>query len=210
MHLWPGLPQLWLRGSWVGLTVAVGFTALANLLAAATFVWDEWLASNVRWTALGALAVVWLLSWVESRADWRRLLIEMSSGEAGAADPAELSDRWFREAQAAYLAGDWVVAEQALLKLLKQDARDAEARLMLATLWRHEGRMEAAVEQLDKLERLETAAPWKSEINWERERIDAVSVIQEQQPLTLKAASDEAPPDKSDTIKFESNSRLAA
>jgi tetratricopeptide (TPR) repeat protein len=187
MHLWPGLAQLWLRGSWVGLAVAVGFTALANLLAAATFVWTEWLADNVRLSALGALAVVWLLSWIESRADWRRLLAELSAGEAGVPEPSELSDRWFREAQAAYLVGDWVAAEQTLLKLLKQDARDAEARLMLATLWRHQGRTEAAGQQLDQLERLESAAPWRSEISWERERIGAAGVIQEHHSLKLHA-----------------------
>lgn len=191
MHLWPGLAQLWVRGSWVGLAVAVGFTALANLLAAATFVWTEWLTGNVRWTAVGALAVVWLLSWIESRADWRRLLAELSAGEAGLPEPAELSDRGFREAQGAYLAGDWVSAEQALLQLLKQDARDAEARLMLATLWRHEGRLDAASEQLDQLGRLETAAPWKSEISWERERIGADSVIQEQPSLKLHAPTEQ-------------------
>jgi hypothetical protein len=191
MHLWPGLAQLWLRGSWVGLVVAVGFTALANLLAAATFVWTEWLADNVRWSALAALAVVWLLSWIESRADWRRLLAELSAGEAGLPEPSELSDRWFREAQTAYLAGDWVAAEQALLKLLKQDARDAEARLMLATLWRHQDRTEAAAQQLDQLERLETAAPWKSEISWERERISTAGVIQEHHSLKLNAPSEQ-------------------
>jgi hypothetical protein len=175
----------------VGLAVAVGFTALTNLLAAATFVWTEWLASHVRWSALGTLAVVWLLSWIESRADWRRLLAELSAGEARAADPAELSDGWFREAQAAYLAGDWVAAEQVLLKLIKQDHRDAEARLMLATLWRHEGRFDAAAEQLAELERLEAAAPWKSEISWERERIDAVSVEQEHHSLKLHAPKEQ-------------------
>jgi hypothetical protein len=191
MHLWPGLAQLWLRGSWVGLAVAVGFTALANLLAAATFVWTEWLADNVRLSALTALAVVWVLSWIESRADWRRLLAELSAGEAGVPEPSELSDRWFREAQAAYLAGDWVAAEQALLKLLKQDARDAEARLMLVTIWRRQGRTEAALQQLDQLDRLETAAPWKSEISWERERIGAAGVLQEQASLKLHAPQEQ-------------------
>ena len=48
-YLWPGLPQVWLRGSWVGLTLAVGFTALANVLLAATLVWDEWLPARARW-----------------------------------------------------------------------------------------------------------------------------------------------------------------
>jgi hypothetical protein len=158
------------------LALAVGFTALANLLAAATFVWNEWLSSQVRWSAVGALAVVWLLAWFESRADWRRLLAEMSSGEQPAVSSTELADRWFREAQGAYLAGDWVSAEQTLLKLLKLDPRDAEARLMLATLWRHEGRPDAAAAELDRLERLESAAAWKHEIAWERERIRPVSV----------------------------------
>lgn len=178
MHLWPGLPQLWTRGSWVGLTLAVGFTALANVLAVATFVWNEWLASNIRGAALVTLAVVWLLAWIEGRADWRRLLAELSAGDGAVADPAEQSDRWFREAQGAYLAGDWVSAEQTLLRLLKQDPRDAEARLMLATLWRHEGRPDAAAEELDRMERLETGAAWKYEIAWERERIRPASVVE--------------------------------
>jgi hypothetical protein len=194
MHLWPGLPQLWTRGSWVGLTLAVGFTALANLLAATTFVWNEWLSTNVRWAALGTLAVVWLLAWVEGRADWRRLVAELSASEGATVDAAEQSDRWFREAQGAYLAGDWVSTEQTLLKLLKQDPRDAEARLMLATLWRHEGRREAAVEQLDRLALLETAEPWRHEIAQERERITAVDVESEdhQEPPSERSA-EEAP-----------------
>jgi hypothetical protein len=207
MHLWPGLAQLWLRGSWVGLLVAVGFTALANVLAAATLVWTEWLPSNVRWTALGVMGVIWLLAWIDSRAGWRRVLAELSGDERAAGDPAEQSDQWFREAQLAYLAGDWVVAEQGLLRLLKLDARDAEARLMLATLWRHQNRLGAANDELDKLERLETAAPWKSEISWERERIGAGSVIQEHQILKINAADHQAPAEDED---IDTRSRLAA
>lgn len=160
------------------MTLAVGFTALANVLAVATFIWNEWLASNIRGAALVTLAVVWLLAWIEGRADWRRLLVELSAGESAVPDAAEQSDRWFREAQGAYLAGDWVSAEQTLLKLLKQDPRDAEARLMLATLWRHEGRPHAAAEELDRLDRLETSAAWKNEIGWERERIRPASVVE--------------------------------
>ena len=177
-YLWPGLPQLWTRGSWVALALAVGFTALANALAAATFVWDEWLPARGRWAALVVLAIVWLIAWLEGRADWRRLLTELSAGDAPVADPTELADRWYREAQAYYLAADWVSAEQTLVKLLKHDPRDAAARLMLATLWRHEGRTDAASEELDRLERLETAEPWKVEIGWERERIRPPDVIE--------------------------------
>ena len=176
-YLWPGLPQLWTRGSWVGLTLAVGFTALVNALAATTFVWNEWLPVRVRWMALGAAGVIWLLAWLEGRADWRRLLSELSAGEGAVADPAERNNAWFREAQAAYLAHDWVSAEQTLLKLLKSDPRDAEARLLLATLLRHEQRLDAAREQLDRLELLETAEAWRHEIAWERERLRPASVV---------------------------------
>jgi tetratricopeptide (TPR) repeat protein len=199
------------------LTLAVGFTALVNVLAATTLVWTEWLAGNVRWAASGGLAVVWLLSWIESRADWRRLLAELSAGESRAPEPEETADRWFREAQALYLAGDWVSAEQTLLKLLKQDARDAVARLMLATLWRHEGRLEAAAEQLDRLELLETAVPWKDEIAWERERIAAASVV-EAETLELATTNEQpanqptltTPPNKKEVQTESTDRRLAA
>lgn len=175
MHLWPGLPQLWTRGSWAGLTLAVGFTALANLLAACTFVWNEWVSTNVRWTAAGTLAVVWVLAWIEGRADWRRLVAKLSAGDASPT-PAPSSDELFVEAQAAYLAGDWVATEQTLLSLLRDHPRDAEARLLLATLWRHEDRLDAAADQLHRLALLESAEPWRQEIAQERERIAAVGV----------------------------------
>jgi tetratricopeptide (TPR) repeat protein len=187
------------------LTLAVGFTALVNVLAAATLVWTEWLAGNVRWAAFGTLAVVWLLSWIESRADWRRLLAELSAGEVRAPEPEETADRWFREAQALYLAGDWVSAEQTLLKLLKQDARDAAARLMLATLWRHEGRLEMAAQQLDRLELLETAVPWKDEIAWERERIAAASVVEAE---TLELATTNEQPANQPTLTTPPNKEV--
>lgn len=181
---------MWTRGSWAHFVLAVGFTALANVLAAATAVWTEWLSGSVRGVAWATLGVVWILAWLETRADWRRLMAERSLGERGA-DPVELADRGFRGALASYLAGDWVSAEQTLLKLLRLDPRDAEARLMLATLWRHEGRLDAAAQQLDQLELLETAADWGSEIAWERERILAASVIQE--PVSPLVALDEPP-----------------
>ncbi len=78
----------------------------------------------------------------------------------------------FREAQGHYLSNDWVATEQVLLKLLKQDARDAESRLMLATLWRHQGRSAEALRQLDRLERLEAAENWQHEIAAERLAIE--------------------------------------
>jgi tetratricopeptide (TPR) repeat protein len=87
---------------------------------------------------------------------------------------AEPREQLYRDAQRVYLQGDWVAAEQLLLKLLKLDDRDAEARLMLATLWRHQGRHREAIRQLDKLSRLEAADPWQNEIAVERRENAAV------------------------------------
>lgn len=176
-YLWPGLPQLWMRGSWVGLLVAVGFTALANVLLLATFVFYEWLPQQTRLTGYVALAVVWLLARWQSRAE--RQAIGLAKAEAIRGDETDEAedeqvtqrDLLFREAQGHYLRSDWVVTEQVLLKLLKQDARDVESRLMLATLWRHQGRSAEAGRQLDRLERLDAASRWQHEIAAERSAI---------------------------------------
>jgi hypothetical protein len=189
-YLWPGLPQVWLRGSWVGLLLAVGFTAIANVLLAATLVWDEWLPARGRWIGLAGLAVIWVVAWIEGRAEWRRLIAQWKEGAEESdnlQDPVR--EQGYREAQTAYLAGDWVSAERRLLELLRYDARDAEARLLLATLWRHENRHDAALQELDALERLETAAPWAFEIATERERIAAASVETDQNERTAVGGS---------------------
>ena len=65
---------------------------------------------------------------------------------------------------------------------------------MLATLWRHEGRREAAAEQLDRLALLETAELWRHEIAQERERITAVDVESEDhQELPSVPSAEEVP-----------------
>lgn len=165
-RLWPGLPHLWTRGSWVGLAVAVGFTALANILLLSFGVFHQWLEAQTEWIGLGVLAVVWVFAWWQTR-DWRRASStdeDLSGGDQPQDDADDERDQVFMEAQRLYLQNDWVRTEQLLLKLLKQDARDIESRLMLATLWRHQGRNAEALRQLDKLERLEAASHWQYEI----------------------------------------------
>ena len=195
-YFWPGLPQLWIRGSWAGLLVAVGFTVLANVLLLATLVFGEWLSTETRLIGTGVLAVVWLLARWQSRTERQAGSIaatyatineettdEEVEAEAGVVErpPAE-RDLLFREAQGHYLSNDWVATEQVLLKLLKQDARDAESRLMLATLWRHQGRSAEALRQLDRLERLEAAENWQHEIAAERLAIEIAMNEKNEEP----------------------------
>lgn len=158
--------------------MAVGFTALANVLLLATFLFREWLKPETRLFALAALTIVWLLARWQSRAQRRASLtveddLQLPEGEAELL-PTE-RDVLFGEAQGHYLRNDWVATEQLLLRLLKQDARDVESRLMLATLWRHQGRLAEATRQLDRLQRLEAAENWQHEIAAERAAISAAN-----------------------------------
>lgn len=205
--LWPGLPHLWRRGSWAGLAVAVGFTALTNVLLLATLVFDEWMVGKTRWMVASTWAVVWLLAWWESR-DLRRddsPVADESRDAFGAAEPTRHDDLLFCEAQRRYLAGDWIATERLLLKLLKQDARDVESRLMLATLWRHQGRDAEALRQLDRLERLEPAKKWKQEIKTQRKAINQRSdaPLERQERTTQESSNNPSNSNKP-------NGRLAA
>ena len=192
-YFWPGLPQLWIRGSWAGLVVAVGFTALANTLLLAISVFHDWMAINSILLGVGLLATICLGAWWRSR-HWRHATGFSTTGlnpQGQKGDPAataaagesagegvvykeeEQREGMFREAQRKYLQNDWVRTEQLLLKLLKQDSRDVESRLMLATLWQHQGRQAEALRQLDRLERLEAASRWQYEIDALRQKLAA-------------------------------------
>jgi tetratricopeptide (TPR) repeat protein len=157
------------------LAIAVGFTALLNVLILATLVFTEWIPLEQVVGGYGVVAVSWLVGWWRSSACLSGELSphqdtkESSTETETVGLASELGEQLFREAQQVYLQGDWVAAEQLLLKLLKLEMRDAEARLMLATLWRRQGRHREALRQLDKLSRLEAAEPWKFEIARERQ-----------------------------------------
>lgn len=159
-YLWPGLPRLWARGSWSALAVAVGFAALVNLALLSSLVWSELLAPSVRTACWTAVALVWGISAVFCYGWDRR-------GQAAGARSGVAQGR-FDEAMGHYLQGNWFEAERVLVGLLRQDPRDTEARLMIATLLRHTGRSDEAARQLDQLERLEDARRWEWEIGRER------------------------------------------
>ena len=157
--------------------MAVGFTALVNVLLLATFVYRQWIPDDAISIGYGASVTVWLIAWWQSRWE-RRANLADAAGEPIPESPASVKkrkeqDKLFREAQQRYLESDWLGAEQLLLRLLKADARDVEGRLMLVTLWRHQGRTQEALRQLDKLERLEAAQHWQQEIAAERKRLEA-------------------------------------
>jgi len=168
VYVWPGLPQLWVRGSWTGLAVAVGAAGVLNLLLLGTFAWSELIAADVRTALWAGLAVAWATAaGVSARWNPREL-----------AEPLpDLPECDFDQVLDSYLKGNWFRTQRDLGKLLKRNPRDLEARLMLATLLRHTGRIEEALGHLEALERFEGARKWSWEIRRERELLAEVQRI---------------------------------
>ena len=162
-YLWPGLPELWYRGQWFGLFLAVFATLLVNVLLASTLVWTEWLPGSTRLTLTAMLALTWGAGIYGSRKQ-ARLAARRQSVGAG--------EDLFQQAQNEYLKGNWFESEAVIHKLLRSDARDVDAHLMLATLFRHTGRLEESDAQLRRLALFDDAAKWTMEIERERHLLE--------------------------------------
>jgi hypothetical protein len=159
-YLWPGLPQLWLYGSWWGLAAAILMAGVCDVLLLATFGWSELGRPRLRILTWAAFGAVWAAGVCWSMWHCRRQARVVSLDACQ--DP-------FVEAVDRYLKGDYYETEQILERLLRHNVRDLDARLMLATLWRRGGRIDEAADQLDVLVRTEGADKWELEIQQERE-----------------------------------------
>jgi tetratricopeptide (TPR) repeat protein len=168
---WPGLARLWLRGDWVSLGIAVGFTVLLNLAFLGTFVWPELLGPNFSSLIWPVLLLFWMVSYWLSSDAVDRLATETPQIPEKL---VEKLDTLFLRAQDEYLKGDWAAAERLLSEQLRIWPRDAEARLMLATLLRHSGRFIESLENLDFLDRIDESLPWSFEIEKERFLVNAL------------------------------------
>jgi predicted Zn-dependent protease len=138
--------------------LAVAAATLLDVLLLSTLVWVEWFDPWMVKTGWIACAGLWLASAV--------FAVKQYSGKPDL--DADSIEGLFRRAQAEYLQGDYFQAEATLTGLLAREPRDAEARLLLATLLRHTQRYEEAEDQLKQLSRFETAARWQIEITCER------------------------------------------
>jgi len=122
-----------------------------------------------------ALAGLWLAALWETRGELKRQAERKRAEAENRTDPLEIqqaeieeqNNRQLAAAQRLYLAGDWVGTERTLLPLTKADKQDIEAHLLLATVWRRQGREKEATRRLHWLTRLEAAARWRFEIESE-------------------------------------------
>ncbi len=160
MSLWPGLPRLWRVGSWYGLAQALGFAFLLQLTVVTSLIWTETLGPMARAVVWFFVLVYWLFA---AGPSFKRAALSFKGGFSSF-DREHL----FQAAQKEYLRGNWQQAEQLLGQQLAADAGDVEARLYLATLFRHIGRHDAAREQLDHLEEGHGWGKWTFEVIRER------------------------------------------
>jgi len=189
IYCWPGLPQLWLRGLWSGLSLAIIAAAGLNAAMAASFGLSQWLTTEVRtglWMALGVL-------WIASAGFSVGRVRHRSTPESADANSNAAKDE-FGVALEHYLRGNYFETERVLRRLLRRNARDLEARLMLATLLRHTGRCDEAVAQLDLLGRLEGAGKWELEIQRERELMTAADATADEPAAPTPEADAEQQP----------------
>jgi hypothetical protein len=160
--LWPGLPQLWLRGQWMGLAKAVGAALVLNAVLLCSFGWGELVSSTVR-NVLGlAVGLFWTASAAAAYAQSKRRPSRKHN------TPAKDT---FAQAFDLYLTGDYFQTECLLVEMLGRNERDLDARLLLATLYRHARRYDEAAKQLGALQRFEGAEKWALEIECERQLI---------------------------------------
>lgn len=154
---------MWWRGDGKALLGALGFAAAVNLGLVSSLVWSASLPTWLLVAGWFALGAIWLGYAVHG---WR--LIPILRGEDGSPAREDL----FVRAQAEYLNRHWLEAEELLHELLAEREQDAEARLMLATLYRHTGRPGEAADCLTRLERMDASQRWRVEIARERRLLE--------------------------------------
>ena len=185
LSLWPGFVGVVRRGLWDQLALALLFGALAQATLFANFFWSDYLSGYLR----ASTGVVFIIAWI--------FLGAVASGRLKRYEKSLLYDaegELFLEAQTHYLRGEWFETECALKSVLKKNPQDAEALLLLATLYRHIQRFSEARQTLAALEKLEAADYWRYEIRLEKEAIqtDLRALREERLAEREKAETDAA------------------
>ena len=182
--LWPGLAPLWLRGSGRGLAVAAAFGALLNFALITTFVWPQLLSRGLSpWVVPAAAWVLVLWFWIVAARSSARFLAQEA---ARLTLPDDTANRLLMQAQTEYLKGHLSQAESLLQEILANFPGDCEARLLLATLCRRNGRVGDARKHLAELLELPQAHGWRMEIEAEQRELTR-EVSEAESPLARAA-----------------------
>ncbi len=163
LSLWPGLAQVLTGQEGLGLILAALFALALNLAIASRFVWTELFAPG--WSALfAAMAAGTWASTAGYTAWWCWRCHPERHG-------AEI-DRLYRDAMGLYLKGRWAEASGLLERLLDRDEADADALMLLGTLYARAGRDELARRAFRQCRQHDEAGKWAWEVGRELARLD--------------------------------------
>lgn len=177
--VWPGLPWLWLRGSLMGLVLALAFGLAVDVAVLTTWIWTGLVEAPFLIALWTATVAIWLVSTASAVAAFPPPLRSIRPRQA---------DAMFLEARNAYLARNWATAESRLRELLEQAPTDGEAQLLLGTLLRRVGRTAEARRALEKLSRSDSGAGWLDAIAAELRLLDADEAVPDGAILPVSAA----------------------
>jgi hypothetical protein len=162
--VWPGMPWLWLRGSRLGLVLALAFAVTVDVAVVTTFIWPELIGFGFAIGMWTATAAIWLISTASA----------ISSFPPSIPRPrAAAADALFIQARDAYLARDWLAAEAHLRALLAIAPTDGEAQLLWGTLLRRVGRTAEARAALAQLSRSDSGSRWRAAIDRELQLLES-------------------------------------
>ncbi len=164
--LWPGLAEIWWRGRLSALPAAIAFAFALNWMLLTTFLYTQWMSG----------LLVRMACWIGVAAWGFYVVRRIRELPRNSCTPRTVSDEpdRFCEAQSAYLRAEWKSAEDLLQGVLAIEPRDPPALLLLAGVYRHTDRFDAAELLTNELSRLEIADGWHLELAAERNRLQRI------------------------------------
>lgn len=157
--MWPGALGAWKHGDIRSVLIAISFGLLLSIGWTATTIWPLWL-SPWRLGLLWSIAVIVAgLSVVHNAA---RGLLRAPTLRSGCPDAALV------EAQSLYLQASYFEAEQLIAPYCRPGGFDAEAAILMASIFRRTGRYSQALSILDELSLRDCGLLWVEEIEWEK------------------------------------------
>lgn len=183
--IWPGFSGIVRYGLWSQLGIALCFGGLCQGVLTLNFLWCDFLSTFFKTTLYVFLFTSWIFLNVVASTKLKRYEKMRKSDSKG---------ETFQEAQIYYLKGLWFETECCLRGILKRNPFDAEALLMLATLYRHVKRFDEAKRTLTELEKLDASHDWLYEIAQEKRAVreEETRGVQEAPELKEEVSSEES------------------
>ena len=162
-YFWPGARGIHRYGRWSFLLIALAFSILSCAMIFVHLHWTQVFNQRLQNLTFAIYVIAWIALLMKSSKIERKIRIKQRIPEP--------EKDIFRDAQLHYLQGNLFETECCLNMLLKRNARDVDAMLMMATLFRHIKRIDEAIALIKQLDLLEESRRLKYEIRSEKRKI---------------------------------------